>query len=373
MITDSLANGNRFTTFVAAAGNSGLSGPNSVASPGAGYNGITVGALQNNGANVYDFVASFSSHGPQDYRSATGPSVLQGRVGVDIAAPGTNLTSAFYGGQTGGNDASLTFSTNTPGANFYSGNLAGTSFAAPVAAGAVSLMHDAADGLGLPADAHDSRVVKASLLNAADKILGWDNAQTPHVNGNGGVITTQALDYYSGAGALNMDRTYSQYVMGQTDISGTSGGSTSEVIGWDYASVVLGGSTDVVITTPLLAGSEFRATLSWFRDRTYISSGTQLDNAYANLDLQIWNSTFTTLYSESASLYNATEHLTFNLPVSGNYGVRVLYGSNVFGSISSEEYGLAWWGVAVPEPSSIALAALAVLGLLFRSRSVQTG
>ncbi len=199
MITDSLANGNRFTTFVASAGNSGNSGSNTVVAPGAGYNGITVAALQNNGANAYDSVASFSSHGPQDYRSATGPSILQARVGVDIAAPGTNLTSAYYGGQTGGNDPSLTGSGASGGPTFYSGNLAGTSFSAPIVAGAVSLMHGAATDLALPIDAQDTRVIKANMLNAADKIPGWDNGQTPHPNGNGGVTTTQALDYYSGA------------------------------------------------------------------------------------------------------------------------------------------------------------------------------
>ncbi len=142
-----------------------------------------------------------------------------------------------------------------------------------------------------------------------------------------------------------------------------SGGTTSEVIGWDYASVVLGGDTDIVISAPLLAGSEFRATLSWFRDRTYIDANTQVDNGFANLDLQIWDSTFSTLYSESLSLYDPVEHLTFDLPVTGTYGVRVHYGSNVFGALTSEEYGLAWWGVAVPEPSSMVLAAFGAVGL----------
>lgn len=52
MIVDSLANGDPRTTFVASAGNSGISiGTNSVGAPGAGYNGITVGALQNDGSN----------------------------------------------------------------------------------------------------------------------------------------------------------------------------------------------------------------------------------------------------------------------------------------------------------------------------------
>ncbi len=352
MIIDSLANAQRFTTFVASAGNSGASGNNTVGSPGSGYNGITVGALQNNGSNVYDAIASFSSHGPQDFQNGAGTTVSLARAPVDIAAPGTSLTSAFYGGQTGGNDAVLSGSTPSGGPSSYSGGLNGTSFAAPITAGCVSLMHDAAATLGLPVDAEDTRVIKANLLNGAAKIPGWNNGQATHPNGNGGVLTTQSLDYFSGAGAVDMTRTYSQYLQGQTDIAGTTGGSTSQAIGWDFANAVIGTNIDTVITTPLAGGSEFRATLTWFRDRIYISSTQQLDNGFADLNLQIWDSTFTTLYSESSSLYNEVEHLTFTLPVTGTYGIRVAYPNNTFGSLTTEEYGLAWWGVAVPEPST---------------------
>ena len=355
MIIDSLANANRFTTFVASAGNDGNSGNNTVGAPGSGYNGITVGALQNNGANVYNSVASFSSRGPQDYRHGSGGSILLSRAPVDIAAPGTNLSSAFYGGQTGGNDASLAGSALSGGPTFYSGGLNGTSFAAPITAGCVSLMHDAASTLGMPVNAEDTRIIKATLLNSARKIPGWTNAQTPHPNGNGGVVTTQSLDYSSGAGAIDMTRTYSQFIQGQTDIAGTTGGSTAQARGWDYATASVGSSTDITITTPLLGGSEFRATLTWFRDRTYISSSSQVDNGFADLNLQIWDSAFTTLISESKSLYNEVEHLVFNLPATGTYALRVQYAGNTFGSINAEEFGLAWWGTAVPEPTTLLL------------------
>jgi hypothetical protein len=368
MLIDSLANGNRFTTFVGSAGNSG-SGSNSVGSPGSGYNGITVAALQNVG-NVYNTIATFSSRGPQDYRSATGSAILLARAPVDIAAPGTDLTSAFYGGRSGGNDPLQSGSTLTSGSNLYSGGLAGTSFSAPITAACVSLMHGAAATLGLPADAEDTRVIKANLLNAAQKIPGWNNGQSAHPNGNGGVTTTQSLDYASGAGALDMNRTYSQYLLGQTDIPGIIGGSTAQTTGWDYATAVLATNTDVVITTPMQGGTQFRVTLDWFRDRTYINSTTQTDNGFADLNLQVWNSTFTTLYSESKSLYTEVEHLAFNLPVTGTYGLRVQYPSNVFGALASEEFGLAWSGVAVPEPSSIAVAliGLAIFGGCQRQR-----
>lgn len=360
MIVDSLANQNRLTTMVVSAGNDGP-GANTVGSPGSGYNAITVGALQNVG-NVYNTVASFSSRGPQDYRDSNG-TVPTVRAAVDIVAPGTTLTSAYYGGQTGGNDVALAGSAISGGPNFYSGGLGGTSFASPITAGAVTLMHDAALDRSLGVDARDSRVIKANLLNGAAKITGWTNGQVAHPNANGGVRTSQSLDFNSGAGAVDMDRTYTQYLLGQTDINGTSGGSTAQTIGWDYGTVAVGGQTDVVITTPLVGGSEFRATLSWFRERTYTNSSTQTDVGFANLNLEIWDSTFTTLYSDSISLYNAVEHLNFILPDTGTYGIRVAYPNNIFGSLASEEFGVAWWGVAVPEPSTFALTIVGLIAL----------
>jgi hypothetical protein len=366
MSIDSLANGNRFSTFVVSAGNNGALGANTVNSPGSGYNGITVGALANDGANNYDTVAAFSSRGPQDFRDPIG--LIPGlRAAVDITAPGDELLAAHYGGQSGGNDPSLAGSVNNPATNLYNVGIAGTSFAAPIVAGSVALMHEAADDQGLPADGRDARVIKANLLNAAAKIPGWNNAQVAHPNGNGGVRTPRALDFVSGAGALDMDRTYTQYLDGQTDVAGTVGGSTPETIGWDYG--VVGGFqavNDLVITTPLVAGSEFRATLAWFRERTYINSITQVDVGFADLDLEIWDSTFTTLYSDSVSIVTPVEHLAFTLPVTGTYGIRVRHFGDLFGTLASEEYGLAWWGTAIPEPSSLLLliigAAIAVGG-----------
>jgi len=328
MILDALANQNPNTTFVMAAGNSG--GANTVLGPASGYNGISVGALAH--ANAYDTIASFSSRGPQHYADPVNGTNASVRAPVDITAPGQSL---FAG--------------------------AGTSYAAPAVAGAVALMADAARGESLPTTAHDARVVKANLLNAASKVPAWTNGQTAHPNGNGGVRTTQSLDYTYGAGAMNLDRTYDQYLTGQADITGVTGGTTTHAVGWDFAEVQLGLSTDIVINQLLAGGTEFRATLTWFRDRT-ANLGTYdfNDNAFADLNLQIWDSTFTTLYSESVSLYNETEHLAFSLPSTDYYGIRVTYPSNRFDlvGLSTEQFAVAWWGEtasAIPEPGILAL------------------
>lgn len=361
MLMDSLANQNRFTTAVVAAGNDGATATPMVGAPASGYNVISVGALANNGSNEYDTVAVFSSRGPQDYRdpNVTVLAATARRAAVDIVAPGHRLMAAHYGGQTGGNDASLSGSGPLSiGPAFYNPDIQGTSFAAPVVAGSVSLMHHAAQGLGLPTDARDTRVIKATLINAARKIPGWNNGQVPHPNGNGGVRTTDALDMVSGGGALDMDRTWYQYTQGQTDIPGLAGGVTSEALGWDYAVVNLGGATDIVIDAPL--SGEFRATLTWFREREYVSASTQNDVGFADLDLQVWDSTFTTLIAESVSEYSEIEHLAFTLPSEGYYGLRVVYDENRFGTLTSEEFGIAWYGTAVPEPGMAMLMALAL-------------
>ena len=141
-----------------------------------------------------------------------------------------------------------------------------------------------------------------------------------------------------------MNRTFDQYLTGATDLAGTDGGTTSQVTGWDFANVTLSLHTDVVITTPLLAGTDFRATLASLRDRTYVNPTTAIDVGFANLDLQVWDSSFTTLYSESTSLYNQVELLDFNLPQTTTYGLRVVYTDNMFGSITQEDFGLAWDG-----------------------------
>jgi hypothetical protein len=146
---------------------------------------------------------------------------------------------------------------------------------------------------------------------------------------------------------LDLDQTFTQYLTGQTDLAGNSGGLTDQVTGWDFADISLGGHTDYVISTPMQGDSTFNATLAWFRERNYIDAENQIDAGFADLGLQIWDDTFTTLYSESLSAYTPVEHLSFELPESGRYGIRVSFDSNVFGNLSSEEFGLAWSGVAL--------------------------
>ena len=74
----------------------------------------------------------------------------------------------------------------------------------------------------------------------------------------------------------------------------------------------------------------------------------------------------TNLIAESKSIYNNSEHFSFNLPKTAEYLLRVRWTSELFdivGDANSEHYGLAW-SVAVPEPGTINLVALAATFLL---------
>ena len=359
------------TTFVVSAGNSG-DAPNTVGSPGSGYNAITVGALGN--ANNYDTIASFSSRGPQDYWDPVNGGIPGVRAAVDIAAPGTSLTSAYYGGQAGGNNATLPGSPSGSigGPTFYSSGVAGTSFASPITAGAAALIDSASyntASLTGNANSRDSRVVKAVLLNSADKTLGWSNGQIANPNGLGGVLTSQSLDWKVGAGRLNLDQAYDQYLSGTTDVAGTGGGLISE-LGWDYGEVNSGSVNDYLFTQALVGGSTFTATLSWMRDRA-ISGITASDLAQSDLNLVMFDATggvYTVDISRSISLYNVVEHLSFVVPTTGLYGIRVDFPGMTFGTADSEAYGLAWSGTAVPEPATLAVVGVGFVAVLIRRR-----
>lgn len=368
---DALICENSRTLFTVAAGNSVPTGvgPNRVPAPGSAYNNLTVAALGPNGG-AFDVPSYFTNGGPNDYQDPVNGYVSQVRQVVDIAAPGENFSTAYYGGETGGNGPSVFGSANGPagGPDYYSRNVNGTSFATPTVAGGAALLYDAAyAALGSTPNARDSRVMKAVLMNSAAKTLGWDNGQTANPNGLGGVVTTRGLDDRVGAGRMDLNRAFDQLLSGTTDVAGLAQGALGNVaaIGWDFGQVSQGTTNDYVIGNPLAAGSMFTATLTWFRDRQTLGLTSFNDLSLDNLDLELWSSlggVAQSLISTSNSRYNNTEHFNFAIPASGQYMLRVRWTEELFdnvGDINSEQYGLAWSTVAVPEPASLVLAMFA--------------
>ena len=380
---DGLADLRPSTTFVVSAGNDANPDndpntppvTNTVTTPGSGYNSITVGALQSEG-NVYDTVAGFSGRGPQDYSDREN-SCSACRAAVDIVAPGTHITAAYYGGETGGNNPTLDGSPSGPagGPAYYTPSLSGASFSSAIVAGAAALVDSASyntPALASNPSSRDARVVKSVLLNSADKISGWNNGQVSHVNGLGGVQTDQSLDYDSGAGRLNIGQAYAQYVAAETrDVPGTVWGDQGPVgsVGWDFGIVEADTNNVYHLETMLNQGEDLTVTLTWFRHRVFFSeTGDAFDIGQADLDVRVIDALTGDIISESTSDVNVVEHLYFEIPRTSFYQIEIAMLDNLFGNILSEEYGLAWSVAEVPEPNSFGLICLAVLLLLRRQK-----
>jgi len=352
-------------TFVAAAGNDSTA---AVSAPGNVYNGITVGSV---GGTAFRTPSTFSSRGAVDfYNPVSGTTAVGVRAAVDIAAPGEQHVLAAYLGPTGGL-VPLTDVTQDPSpADLFFVNQDGTSFASPTVAGGVALMKDAARGLLLPETAPDARVIKSVLMATSLATDGWTNGLAL---ADGVLRTTQALDWATGAGSLDLERAGINYTAtaGNTrDLTGLGGGGI-ELAGWDFGSVALGGVTDYVFTVPFSGPAELQVALNWFVNGTFDdATDTATRSAFANLDLQVWgvaDGAFTSLIAESTSLYNNAEFLRFSLDDGGLYGLRVLLPGMVYDAgetpLASETYGLSWNVVVVPEPGAGGLLA-AALGLL---------
>lgn len=358
---DALAFQNPNVMFVAAAGNDDTA---AVSAPGNVYNGITVGSV---GGTNFRTPSDFSSRGAVDFYNPVANTTITGvRAAVDIAAPGELNVLAAYLGPTGGL-APLTDITQNPSpTNQYFVNQDGTSFASPTVAGGVALMKDAAKAwwMGMPGTALDSRVIKSVLMATSDRTDGWSNGQATV----GGVVrTTQALDWTTGAGALDLETAGLTYVQGDTIDVGGLGGGTIGLKGWDYGSVGVNAFNDYTFNSTLSAPYELQVSLNWFARGTFDNAtdvGTR--SAFANLDLQVWsiaNGAFNSLIAESTSLYNNAEFLRFTLTGAGQYGLRVLSPGMIYdvnastAPVTSETYGLAWNMVIVPEPSALVMAA----------------
>ena len=382
---DGLARAHPLTTLVLAAGNANTPAnpSNNVGGPASGYNSLSVGAVGDGSFNGFGSVSDFSSRGPQDYYDPVHGIVKGVRAPVNLVAPGAGIAAGFYGGQTGGNGLTLSTTAPDPSAgasDWYSFGLAGTSFAAPIVSGGVSLLKSASYILGWGDSSRDTRVIKAVLMNSATKLPGWDNGQ--HTAADGSIETTQSLDWALGAGMLNLDRAFDQYLAMTADVSGTGGGTVTKT-GWDLGTLGPGVSgsiahNDYVIDTALLAGSTFDVTLDWFRDLTdpVFTDNTDpvsqaldtVDGGFTNFDLEVWNAAFTIRYAVADGLYNNVEELHFTVPDTGDYAIRINYTGTMFGTAATEEYGLAWDVTGVPEPGITALAALAGCVTLARRR-----
>jgi len=342
------------------------------------YNAIAVGALGN--VPRYDAVADFSVRAPSDFfNPTTGELVENARASIDICAPGVNVFTAVYDAS----DPSLT--------EEYSA-ASGTSFSAPIVAGTAALMVSLSKSLegnpsfvaaGWSSDARDSRVIKAVLMNSADKPAGWDNGQSLQngvefkieVGGISGaymtqtydgiVATSQGLDYNFGAGALNAERALEQYVGMYTS------GTADNV--WLLDSVDFCASK-LYNLGKIDAGRILNLTLVW-QALYELAAEAGEDGSYAieaaalaDLSLEIWIRLSEDVFQPVAisdCKYNNVEHLTVTLAGVADYYARVAFFGMAYGELPNETFALAW--SVVPEPAKTALlAALLILAAAIR-------
>ncbi len=367
---DGLARQNGNVVLVLAAGNGG---DDAVSAPASGFNNLSVGSL---GGPGFLTPSGYSSRGMVDfYNPVTGVTHEGVRAAVDISAPGERYFLAAYLGDSGSIGASPDLAgivQANPVDDLYFVNMDGTSYAAPMVAGGIALLQDAARrDLVLNHNdnplAFDTRVIKSVLMAGATKTEGWDNGQ------NAMNVTTQVLDLRAGAGALNLATAADIYFMGTRDLEGTGG--LMQRNGWDAGAVQLGTAFEYRFAEEFTQAMALTVALNWFSVREFdeaLLSG--VDQAFSNLDLEVWEldggGDFLAKVGESISIYNNTEFLRFDALRAGSYGLRVVFDSMVYDTVgvTDEFFGLAWTAVAVPEPASTMLLLIGCLSLLVRKR-----
>ncbi|PSB25873.1 peptidase S8 and S53 subtilisin kexin sedolisin [Stenomitos frigidus ULC18] len=298
-----------------------------------------------------------------------------------------------------GNDVSLVT---------LNGNLttsSGTSFAAPHVTATVALLQEYGDrqlrqsckqpGCSLPwtLDARREQVMKAVLLNSADKIkdtgdgLALGMSRTILDKNNRSWLESDAysdrklpLDTQMGVGQLNAFRAYQQFSAGQY-----LPGAAVPAIGWDYRTVEVKAKgerikekgeevedrkekgeakkveadapsfRDYVLEKPLQQGSFVSATLVWNRlvdlvdkndDREFDIGESFHDRGLNTLTLYLMRVEDTDVSQSiwsGISDVDSVQHIFHPVPATGRYKLRVQFQRQVNEPI--QPYALAWWTV----------------------------
>ncbi len=286
-------------TITVSAGNDGPGGSFDSGLPTGAYNIINVGATgadtNGNPSEDYSRIAGYSTTGP----------TADGRSKPDIVAPGSLIRMPIAGSGWG------------------IGN--GTSFATPIVAGSAALLIDMGQDLG-----HSTapEVIKSVLLNSADKLSGWSHT------------STQPLDFSQGAGQLNLENAFNQYLNSEQDPGAVSG------VGWDRQEVNHFQSENLYTIDGLVPNGEiFSATLTW--NRMVTTDVEDIDDVeytldhLDNLDLYLYEASNPSFaVASSISTIDNVEHIYYSVPEDGSYILGVKMNGALLGD--SETYGLAW-------------------------------
>ena len=218
-----------------------------------------------------------------------------------------------------------------------------TSFSTPIVAGAAALLLQAAErGDAGPniAAASDSRLLKALLINGAQKPPSWSNA------------SPAGLDYAQGAGVLNVFTSWRQLRGGQFAAGASTQVQTGDPHppppftggigarrGWDLSTISSSVNQDGIkhyfFDSQGVFNRTFTATLAWNRQRNLTGIN--------NLDLFLYNVTTGALVASRISTVDNLEHLCVtNLPT-GKYALQVWKSGGLLQRVSnSETYALVF-------------------------------
>lgn len=166
--------------------------------------------------------------------------------------------------------------------DYYSspGPVGYSSFATAQVAGVAGLLIDAARQYQFEG-ADDVRVVKALLLNGADKLLGWHRGyMTPDDDAD------WPLDFRQGAGLLDATNSFNQLIAGRYDPIQPA------EQGWDLNTVALAADDPNWIRVYPLAGTysantTLQATIVWLQH--YQQGGVFTPAPHARLSLELWS------------------------------------------------------------------------------------
>jgi hypothetical protein len=202
-------------------------------------------------------------------------------------------------------------------------------------------------------------VYKAILMNSADKIEGVQGSRRTIFNDLGqDWLHTAAyeqsetpLDKSIGTGHLNARRAIQQLGPGWWQSTGELSPDRVPRIGWDQANIGLGDTQVYKIGGTIAGGSWASITLCW--DRILQHTGGSTFNSFdmflpyadpydvmADLDLYLLDANDNTIIDSSDSVLQNTEHIFFQIPLSGEYKIVVHHAG---GHGATTGYGLAWW------------------------------
>ncbi|MTJ50507.1 S8 family serine peptidase [Dolichospermum sp. UHCC 0259] len=270
---------------------------------------------------------------------------IGGRSAISLVAPGTNIPLLNP-------DGKINKST-------------GTSFATPQVTATVALLQEFVDRqlrtkqANWTIDARRHQVMKAILLNSADKIqdsgdglrLGMTRTLIDKQNQDWFVSdayknTKIPLDAQMGAGHLNAFRAYQQLNGGEWKPN-----TAVPPIGWDYGTVNANSLKEYDLQKSLKENSFVAITLIWDRlvelddknkNQEYDIDETFIDKGLNNLDVYLVKNN-EVIVCDSLSEVDSVEHIFCPVPTNGNYKIRVQFKKQV--NEATQPYALAWWTV----------------------------